>query len=98
MAQVGGGDGIHSLAETARRVGIGVETLQRLAEAAQLGERLFSDEDVETFAGMKVALEAGFPEDALTQLLRGGEPPFSLLRLRTKGARRDADAGRPGRR
>jgi adenylate cyclase len=70
MAQVGGADGIHSLEETARRVGIGVETLQRLAEAAQLGERLFSDEDVEAFAGMKVALEAGFPEDALTQLLR----------------------------
>ena len=46
--------------------------LGRLVEAAHLTDRreLLSDEDVETFAGMKVALEAGFPEEVLAQLLR----------------------------
>ena len=64
--------GIYSLAEAARRLGMGVDTLGRLVEAAQLTDRreLLSDEDVETFAGMKVALEAGFPEEVLAQLLR----------------------------
>jgi adenylate cyclase len=72
VAGIGGASGIYSLEEAARRVGMGVDTLRRLTEAAQLTDRreLLSDEDVEAFAGMKVALEAGFPEEVLAQLLR----------------------------
>ena len=72
VAGIGGASGIHSLEEAARRLGMSVDTVRRLVEAAQLTDRreLFSDEDVEAFAGMKVALEAGFPEGVLAQLLR----------------------------
>jgi len=72
VAGFGGVSGIYSLEETAGRLGMGVDTVRRLVEAAQLTDRreLFSDEDVEAFAGMKVALEAGFPEGVLAQLLR----------------------------
>jgi hypothetical protein len=68
----GAASGTYSLAQAARRLGMGVDTLERLVEAAQLTDRreLLSDEDVETFAGIKVALEAGFPEEVLAQLLR----------------------------
>ena len=72
VAGIGGASGIYSLEEAARRLGMGVDTVRRLVEAAQLTDRreLLSDEDVEAFAGMKVALEAGFPEEVLAQLLR----------------------------
>src|SRR5215510_11759355 len=51
---------------------MGVDTVRWLAEAAHLADRreILSDEDIEAFAGMKVALEAGFPEEALAQLSR----------------------------
>jgi len=72
VAGIGSASGIHSLEEAARRLGMGIDTVRRLVEAAQLTDRreLLSDEDVEAFAGMKVALEAGFPEEVLAQLLR----------------------------
>ena len=72
VAGIGGASGIHSLEEAARRLGMSVDTVRPLVEAAQLTDRqeLLSDEDVEAFAGMKVALEAGFPEGVLAQLLR----------------------------
>jgi hypothetical protein len=72
VARFGGASGIYSLEEAARRRGMGVDTLRRLVEAAQLTDRreLLSDEDVETSAGMKLALEAGLPEEVLTELLR----------------------------
>jgi adenylate cyclase len=72
VATLGGASGIYSLEEAARRLGMGVDTVRRLVEAAHLTDRreLLSDEDVEAFAGMKVALEAGFPEEVLAQLLR----------------------------
>src|SRR5262245_9155278 len=72
IATLGAASGIYSLEEAARGLGMGVDTMRRLVEAAHLADRreLLSDEDVEAFAGMKVALEAGFPEEVLAQLLR----------------------------
>jgi class 3 adenylate cyclase/YHS domain-containing protein len=72
VSGLGGASGIYSLEEAARRLGLEVDTLRRLVEVAQLTDRrdLLSDDDVEAFAGMKVALEVGFPEEVLAQLLR----------------------------
>jgi class 3 adenylate cyclase/YHS domain-containing protein len=72
VAGFGGASGIYSLEEAACRLGLDVDTLRRLVEVAQLTDRreLLSDDDVEAFAGMKVALEEGFPEEVLAQLLR----------------------------
>jgi len=72
VAGLGGASGIYTLEEAARRLGMDVDIVRRLMEAAQLTDRreLLSDEDVDAFAGMKVALEAGFPEQVLAQLLR----------------------------
>jgi class 3 adenylate cyclase/YHS domain-containing protein len=63
---------IYSLEEAAGKVGADVAVLTRLAETARLVERrdLLSKEDLTAFAGMKVGLDAGFPEEAMRQLVR----------------------------
>ncbi len=67
----GSGSG-YSLAEVAEMIGLDIDLTRRLWEAAELGEHgeMCDDEDVSMLRYGKVALEAGFPEEALTQVLR----------------------------
>jgi class 3 adenylate cyclase/YHS domain-containing protein len=62
----------HSLAEAANRAGIGTDAARRFWHACHLGEQgeMLTDQDLEMLRMLRVALEAGFPEDALLQLLR----------------------------
>ena len=68
----GGAGPAYSLAEAAEMVGLNLDLMQRLWEAGEVGERgeLCDEDDVSMLRSCKVALEAGFPEEALTQALR----------------------------
>ncbi len=68
----GGAGGAYSLAEVAEMIGLDIDLTRRLWEATEVGERreVCDEEDVSMLRYCKVALEAGFPEEALTQVLR----------------------------
>ena len=67
----GGAGAAYSLAEAAEMVGMELDLARRLWEVAEVGEPGEMDEDdVAMLRSCKVALEAGFPEEALTQVLR----------------------------
>lgn len=61
-----------SLAQAAQRIGIDEGMLERVVEAAGVGEaaHLLSADDVKMLQGAKVMLDSGLPEEALLQLLR----------------------------
>jgi adenylate cyclase len=62
----------YSLGEAAEELGLSLDLLRRVLEVSGLrdeGEPL-DDEDIEALRRVRVALEAGFPEEALVQLLR----------------------------
>ncbi len=60
-----------SLDELAEALGIDRRLLERLSVAAGLNENAnFGSDDVEALQGLKLALDVGFPEDALSQLVR----------------------------
>lgn len=67
-----GPGGAYSLAEAAEMVGMNLDLARRLWEAAEVGERgeMGDEDDVAMLRQCKVALDAGFPEEALTQVLR----------------------------
>ncbi len=67
-----GAGGAYSLAQAAEMVGMNLDLARRLWEVAEVGERgeMGDDDDVAMLRSCKVALEAGFPEEALTQVLR----------------------------
>jgi class 3 adenylate cyclase len=60
------------LEEAARRVSLDIDLVERVWEAAGLGEAggLANEADVATLQGLAVALASGFPEEALLQMLR----------------------------
>lgn len=68
----GGVGPAYSLAEAAEMVGMNLDLVRRLWEAAEVGERgeMGDEDDVAMLRSCKVALEAGFPEEAVTQVLR----------------------------
>ncbi len=61
-----------SVAQAAERVGMELELFTRLWNSATVGKQLavLNEKDIEMMRGVKAAMEAGFPEEALTQLLR----------------------------
>jgi class 3 adenylate cyclase/YHS domain-containing protein len=63
---------ICSRAEAAERIGLEVGVLERLVEAARVGEadQPLSADDEQLLRGAKVMLDSGLPEEALVQLLR----------------------------
>jgi len=68
----GGAGPAYSLAEAAEMVGMNLDLARRLWEVAGVGEagEMCDEDDVTMLRSCKVALEAGFPEEALTQVLR----------------------------
>jgi len=52
------------------RLGLDAAMVRRLWEAAGLEAELVDDEDVEALQALKPAIDAGFPEEALLQLMR----------------------------
>jgi adenylate cyclase len=62
----------YSLDEAARMLGWSAETLGRFLEGTGLNERgaWLDDDDLRALSTLKLAEEAGFPEDALVQLAR----------------------------
>ena len=61
----------HSLAEAADVTGLDPAVLQRLWTAAGLADQDEAyDDDVEALQGLRMALDAGLPEDALVQIVR----------------------------
>jgi adenylate cyclase len=68
----GGAGPAYSLAEAAEMVGLNLDLVRRLWEVAEVGEAgdMCGEDDVTMLHSCKVALEAGFPEEALTQVLR----------------------------
>lgn len=68
----GGSGSAYSLAEVAEMIGLDIDLTRRLWEAAEVGERgeVCDEEDMSMLRYCRVALEAGFPEEALTQVLR----------------------------
>lgn len=67
-----GAGGAYSLAEAAEMVGMNLDLARRLWEVAGVREpeEMGDEDDVAMLRSCKVALEAGFPEEALTQVLR----------------------------
>ena len=61
-----------TLADAATRTGIDVDLLHRVREAGALGSPndLVDDADVDAMRAITVGLDAGFPEEALLQLVR----------------------------
>jgi class 3 adenylate cyclase/DNA-binding transcriptional MerR regulator len=61
-----------SLREASERLGSDLDAMRRLLAASGLAEEgePLHEEDVQALQAMKVALEAGFPEEALIQLMR----------------------------
>jgi class 3 adenylate cyclase/YHS domain-containing protein len=61
-----------SLAEAAEVVGMDLRTVRRFADVLGLGDDrdALNPDDVQTLRGFKVALDAGFPEEAMVQLGR----------------------------
>jgi adenylate cyclase len=72
LISAGGAGPAYSLAEAAETIGLDIDLMRRLWEAGEMGERgeLCDEDDVSMLRSCKVALEAGFPEEALTQALR----------------------------
>jgi len=68
----GGAGPTYSLAEAAEMVGLNIDLVRRLWEIAEVREagEMCDEDDVGMLRSCKVALEAGFPEEALTQVLR----------------------------
>jgi len=62
----------YSLGEAAEILGLSLDMLQRVLEVSGLGDEgeTLDEGDVEALRRVKVALEAGFPQEALLQLLR----------------------------
>jgi adenylate cyclase len=60
----------YSITEGARRLGLDAAVLRRIWTALGFAERPLSDEDIEGLRLCKVALAAGFPEEALVQFVR----------------------------
>lgn len=69
---LGGTGPAYSLAEAAEMVGMNLDLVRRLWEVAEVGEgtEMGGEDDVAMLHSCKLALEAGFPEEALTQVLR----------------------------
>jgi len=61
---------IHSLPEVVRMLGVDPGAVHRFLEASGLRDRadLLDEEDVRALKAVRIALEAGFPEEALVQL------------------------------
>jgi adenylate cyclase len=72
LVSPGGSGAAYSVAEAAELAGLNPDLTRRLWEAAEIVEPggLCDEEDVSMLRYCKVALEAGFPEEALTQVLR----------------------------
>ena len=68
----GGATLTYSLEEAAERAGLAVDLVRRFAEAVGLAEHgeIVTEEDMQMIRVLKVALDAGFPEDALFQIAR----------------------------
>ncbi len=68
----GGVGPTYPLAQAAELVGLDLDLLRRLRNAVWLGEtgEWVSEEDLEMLRGVKVALEAGFPAEALLEVMR----------------------------
>ena len=63
--------GTHELPDVAASSGLDPAFLDRIAAMVRMGDDdNFYDEDVEALATMRTALEAGFPEEAVVQLVR----------------------------
>jgi len=62
----------YPLTEAAEMLDVDPALLRRFWEAGELGEwsGTASEEDVKTFRGLKIAMDTGFPEEALLQLVR----------------------------
>ena len=63
----------YPLADAAEMLGIDPELLRRFLQAAGLGdwpEPTAAEDEMETLRSLKIALDAGFPEEALLQLVR----------------------------
>jgi DNA-binding transcriptional MerR regulator len=61
----------HELAEVAASSGLNQDVLARVAAIVRVDESdLFFDEDVQALETMRTALAAGFPEEAIVQLVR----------------------------
>ena len=63
---------MYSLAEAAEAVGLDIDLTRRLMEAGGIREHgdMVDEEDLQYFQSCKVALDAGYPEEALAQILR----------------------------
>jgi class 3 adenylate cyclase/DNA-binding transcriptional MerR regulator len=60
-----------SLDDAAQAAGLAPEIVERLWSASGLGDQHEAyDEDIEALAGLRMALDAGLPETALTQIVR----------------------------
>jgi len=68
----GGVSPSYSLAEAAEMLGLELELLRRLWVASGLAQQgdAVTEEDMECLRGMMLAMEAGFPEEAMLQLMR----------------------------
>ncbi len=68
----GGAGPAYSLAEAAEMVGLSLDLVRRLWEVAEVGEpeEMCGEDDLGMLRQCKVALDAGLPEEALTQVLR----------------------------
>jgi class 3 adenylate cyclase/YHS domain-containing protein len=62
----------YSVAEAAESAGVDVETARRLIDAAGIGEPgdMVTEDDLYFLRNCRIALEAGYPEEALAQILR----------------------------
>ena len=62
----------YSLEAAAARIGLGVEIVRRFCDASGASERdePLHEDDLHALAGIKVALDAGLPEEAVVQLAR----------------------------
>jgi class 3 adenylate cyclase len=94
---------MYSLGEAVEAAGLETGTVRRLMEAAGMNDpaEMVDDEDLQFFAASKVALEAGYPEEALLQVLRVYAD--AMAKVAEVGARtshfylhRQVAAGHPG--
>src|SRR5512143_3338556 len=60
----------YSLAEASATLGLDAAMVRRLWEAAGLNVDALDDEDIEALHALKPAIDAGFPEAAIAQLVR----------------------------
>ena len=61
-----------SLAEASAMLGLSADAVRRFREATGLGDQgeLVDDEDVQALKAVRIALDAGFPEEAMAELVR----------------------------